>query len=190
MDPVIIMAKLFIKHLSQDTKVNSISIFLDGKHIGDIQKGGFLEFPLIAGKKFIQAKIGTRQSEKMVFNIEDRERIQFSVWGDGRLLKVPMIKKDFQEKLKKRFMASEAPLQNNQNDDTIPVSNKIEWQSILGVNASSNDAQIHRAFINLMKENHPDKTINMSEDEKKISNSRAADATMAYAYIKKIRKIT
>lgn len=185
------MAKLLIRHYSKETNNNQISIMLDGEHIGDIKNGGFLEFPLVAGKRNIYANIGGRKSEVLSFDIEDREQIQFSVWSEGALLKKPVIKKDFQTKLRKRFLEyapHDPPHKANNTNDTTILSNKIEWESILGVKPSSDSSELRKAFINLMKQYHPDKTIFMSDDEKKKANARAAEITMAYAYAKSIRK--
>ncbi len=63
--------------------------------------------------------------------------------------------------------------------------NKASAYRVIGVNGNANVNEIKSAFRKKMKEYHPDKTIHLSEIEKKLYLEKAKDIISAYEYLKK-----
>ena len=77
---------------------------------------------------------------------------------------------------------------NNYNRQEERVNTK-DYYKILGISENSSDEEIKKRYRTLCKEYHPDKTVNYSEEKRKIYENKLKEIIEAYQEIKKIRGI-
>lgn len=180
------MPRLIIEHLKVQKSSRPILIEMDGKVIGDIAYGQVKDFFIFIGDHEITAKVGNNKSHPISISIEDREIISLQCWSSGIINKIIELRKIHQKKQVNRFSYQKDNFINDYS--TKEVSNIIEasWASILGVAEDAGIKEIRDAYISLMKENHPDKVAQLNELQKRISQDKAIEITIAYNFAKKI----
>jgi DnaJ-domain-containing protein 1 len=62
-----------------------------------------------------------------------------------------------------------------------PISAKRPWFDVLNVAPDATREQIVEAYRRLIRENHPDKVVNMAPEIRALAERRAAEINVAYA---------
>jgi DnaJ-domain-containing protein 1 len=65
-------------------------------------------------------------------------------------------------------------------------NNKSKYYKILNIPLSSTLEEVKKAYRNLIKQHHPDKFMNASQDEKKYHEKKMKEINEAYDYIVKL----
>lgn len=179
------MPRLVVEHLKVQKSSRPIAIELDGKIIGDVAYGHVKDFFIFLGEHEIIAKIGSNKSQLLNIVIEDREAISLQCWSSGIINKNIELRKIYQKKQINRFSYQKDKLSNDYSPKEASSVIEASWASILGVTEEAGMKEIREAYISLMKENHPDKVAQLSEFQKKASEDKATEITIAYNFAKK-----
>ena len=73
--------------------------------------------------------------------------------------------------------------------DTGPSDIIIKNAQILGVDLNAAEAEVRKAYIKLIKENHPDKVQNLSADFRDLAEKKTKEINKAYEYIESKRNL-
>lgn len=182
------MPRLIIEHLKVQKSSRPIAIELDGKVIGDIAHGHVKDFFIFLGKHEIIAKMGTNKSLPINIEIEDREAVSLQCWSSGIINKSIELRKIFQKKQVNRFTYQKDNFSNDHSSKEVSSFIESSWASILGVAEDAGIKEIRDAYISLMKVNHPDKVAQLSDLQRKISEDKATEITIAYNFAKRNAK--
>jgi DnaJ-domain-containing protein 1 len=180
------MPRIFVENSSGFGHFGDLKIVVDGKEKLKLSRNEKGDFTVRAGTHMLQARSGDLASDPVEFRAADRETLGFSCSVSGLLHRQLSVTALYHRRPIARFGA---PVASKAEPPSPPTNSpKSEWSSLFHVSDSASMDEIRKAYLKLIWKYHPDRVMNLPDEQKAAAAHAARMINIAYAAAKKQRR--
>lgn len=170
--------------------VADIDILVDGKERGSIGRAPKLECHVHPGPHAIQARVGSVLSQPAYFKVDERETVGFICLSSGvwrrRLTLQRVLHRQPDDRFGRRKLVSDLSDQHSAGSFR---GDAADWHLVLNVAETAAPEQIRRAYLELIRQYHPDHLARLAPQEKIAAEHAARIVNNAYSAAKRKHRL-
>lgn len=180
------MPRVVVENHSPFGFFGDLQIVLDGTEQLKLPRREVADFPVSPGVHVLQARSGALLSNSIEFRAADRETLGFACAASGLWEKKLSIRTLYHRPPDDRF-GGPGSQKKEQPSPPPPLGPQSDWAVVLNVADAASMDEIRRAYLKLIWKYHPDRTVNLSSEQRAAAEHAARLINMAYAAAKKRR---
>jgi hypothetical protein len=170
--------------------VADIDIIVDGKERGSLGRAPKIELRLHPGPHAIQVRMGSTVSQPVYFKADERETVGFACLTTGVWQRRLTLQRVFHRQPDDRFGRRKAVA--DLSDQHISGSFRgdvADWHLVLNVPDNAGPEQIRRAYLDLIRQYHPDNLVRLTPHERHAAEHAARIVNNAYTAAKRKHRL-